>query len=87
MVTVTMQYTPSRIWEVLTEGSDDMDELIDVEVAMTKLPADQRLFIRLLANGYSGLEAMRKAHMTGNQTRNKRLVLLSLSRILNEGGN
>jgi hypothetical protein len=70
-----MEYTPSEVWTILSEGSEDPDEKIDVERGLAELPLADRVFLVRLSQGYSAADAMKEAGLTGNQTRLKREVL------------
>jgi hypothetical protein len=70
-----MEYTPSKVWTILTEGSEDPDEEIDVEMGLRKLPLADRVFLVRLSQGYSAAVAMKEAGLRGNQTQLKREVL------------
>jgi hypothetical protein len=77
------RYTSGRVWSILLDGSEDLDELIDIQVGLDLLPSNERVFLDFLRAGYTGATAMREAHMTGNQTRLKRQVLEHLTRLMN----
>lgn len=78
-----MDYTPGLIWSVLLHGSDDPDEVIDIQVGLDGLPIAERVFLTKLARGYTGVEAMIVSGLEGNQTRLKRQVLGHLTRKIN----
>lgn len=77
------KYTPGRTWEILVEGSEDVDELLDIQVGLTHLPPEQALFLVRLGQGFTGEQAMGEAGLSGNQTRLKRLALLALTKAIN----
>jgi hypothetical protein len=80
------EYTPGRVWSILCEGSDDPDEVIDVQIGLSRLPQAQSAFLRLLSWGYSGREAMRAAGLRGNQTEKRHEALRALVRALQSEG-
>jgi hypothetical protein len=85
MIAVSEVYTPPRVWEILVGGSEDADERVDVEMGMVRLPLEERTFIWLLAQGYTGLAAQELSGIEGNQTRLRREILIKLSAIINGG--
>lgn len=78
-----MEYTPGQVWSVLFDGSEDIDEQIDVQVGLARLPLPQRTFLVYLSQGYTASFAMQRAGLTGNQTRVKREVLRQLTASIN----
>lgn len=77
------KYTVSSVWRVLTEGTDDLDELIDIQVGLDALPIQKRTFLVLLAQGQSGAYAMHESGLQKNQTRLKRDILRELTDLIN----
>jgi hypothetical protein len=84
-MSLTMEdaYTPGKVWEILSEGTDAVEELGDVQVGLQRLPDKQRTYLNLLANGWTGSAAMRASGLTGNQTRQKREAIIELTRLIN----
>jgi len=82
---MTKDYTPGLVWSVLTEGSEDVDELLDVQVGLTHLPPAESTFIVRLGQGYTGEQAMSESGLKGNQTRLKQGILMKLTEIVNGG--
>lgn len=79
------RYTPGQVWSILTEGSEDPDEEIDVQVGLTHLPPAESTFIVRLGQGFTGEQAMSESGLHGNQTRLKQSILMRLTAIINEG--
>lgn len=76
-------YSQSQVWQILTEGSDDIDEVFDMEIAIEHLPVKQRVFLVYINRGHTVLEAMERAGLTGNQTHVKRAAIKMLTDELN----
>ncbi len=85
MTSLGTEYIPGRIWEILTEGSEDVDELLDIQVGLTHLPPAESTFIIRLGQGFTGEQAMGESGLRGNQTRLKQSILMKLTKIINEG--
>lgn len=77
------EYTQSRVWAIMSEGSEDPDELIDVAVGLARLPQPQRTFLLVLAWGYTARVAKKVSGLRGNQTRLKYEVLNRLTEEIN----
>lgn len=82
------KYTPLSVWTILQEDSElegDIDERIDVAVALERLPHDERVFIRMVAAGYSASDALHAAgpDVDQNGTRLRKTILTKLANILN----
>jgi hypothetical protein len=77
------EYSPVQIWGILSGESEDIDELIDVQLGLKRLPSEQAVFITQLSLGYTAKQAMQTAGLTGNATRMKRTVLQRLAREIN----
>lgn len=76
-------YTSSQVWELLVEGAQDIDELIDLESGLEKLSPPKRIFLILIGQEYTVKEAMGLAGIRGNQTRIKYEVLGELTARMN----
>jgi len=85
MASLETNYSPGRIWEILQEGSEDVDELLDVQVGLTHLPPAESTFIIRLGQGFTGEQAMSESDLRGNQTRLKQDILKKLTKIINGG--
>ncbi len=85
MASLETNYSPGRIWEILQEGSEDVDELLDVQVGLTHLPPAESTFIIRLGQGFTGEQAMSESGLRGNQTRLKQGILMKLTKIINGG--
>lgn len=77
------EYSQSQVWQILTEHTNDVDEALDVEAALDRLPEPQRSFLAAISRGYSVLEAMKRVGMHGNQTHVKRAAIKMLADELN----
>lgn len=71
------------VWSILIEGSEDIDELIDIQVGLARLPLPQRTFLVLLSQGYPAAYAMKQAGIKGNSTRWKWEALKQVTRFIN----
>jgi len=80
---LVIEYSASQVWSILTDGSDDTDELIDIEAGLVRLPPKQRVFLTAISHGYTAVKAMELAGLTGNSTRVKREAVKELTKILN----
>ena len=80
---------PGQVWAILMEGSDDPDEVADVEIGLIKLTPIKRAFLLLLTYGYSATEAIQRSGIAvsrgkgSNQTRIKREILKELTEVIN----
>lgn len=82
----TKTYTPGRVWSLLTGEVDIVDEQIDLQSGLTKLPPKEAVFIIRLGQGFTANRALGEAGLEGNSTRLKRAVVRKLTDIMN-GGN
>lgn len=76
-------YSPSEVWSILLDGSEDVDEVVDVQVGLARVPEPQRTFLVALSEGYTARDALSMAGLTGNQTRVKRDAISRLVREVN----
>lgn len=78
------RYSVSAVWSILMNGSEEPEEVFDVQVGLTRLETSKRNFLLLLTYGYTAAEAMRMSGIAGgNQTRVRRDVLRELTGIIN----
>lgn len=78
------RYTPGKLWSILLDGSDDVDELIDLQVGLDMLPIQERVFLDYIREGYTGAEALRESGLKDkHQTQAKRKVLKHLAKLMN----
>ena len=77
------RYSPGAVWSILMDGSDDPDEVIDVQVGLGRLPIEEQTFLKLLQQGQTVSYAMQELGLKGNQTRIKRQVVQHLTDIIN----
>ena len=80
-----MRYLPGQVWSILVNGSDDLDEVIDIRQAMHSLTAQEQTFLTLLASGQTGKYAMHEARLRGNQTTLKQRCLTRMAAVLDNG--
>jgi len=78
-----LEYTPSQVWSVLVGESEDVDEQVDVRMALSRMPLPEQMFLSLLALGYTATYAMAEAGLKGNSTKLKRGALMQLTDLVN----
>lgn len=82
-------YTPSKVWALLNgdvpDDELDHDEMIDLQIGLSRLPAPQQIFLVSLAHGYSAVAAMKAAGKRGNSTRYTSRALMALTEKMNNG--
>ena len=85
-----MDYTPSKVWALLNgdvpDDELDHDEMIDLQIGLSRLPLSQQVFLVSLAHGYSAEASMRAAGEKGNSTRYTTKALMALTEKMNGDG-
>ena len=77
------EYTPHIVARILREGTEQLEDQIDIALGLDRLPEEERQLLSLYATGLSAKQALDQLHLEGNPQRRLVGALRALCALIN----